>query len=228
MAADPTPLRFEPLNALEYFRLLVEDSQSIPLLEAAFSLALDADPMLDLQSALSEFDQLATEMAQHCRGASTERERLQRALVFFYKDKGFAGNAHDYYNPDNSYLHKVLKTRRGIPITLAVLFSELVRPMGLEVDGVPFPGHFLLRARLREGIAILDPFTGDSLSQEDLERRAAPYGMRPERLLHPASARQILIRMLSNLQAIYSERGEDEVLKRVQARLGVLQGAGSH
>jgi regulator of sirC expression with transglutaminase-like and TPR domain len=227
MAADPTPLRFEALNSLDYFRLLVEDAQSIPLLEAAFSLAVDADPTLDLLAALSEFDQLATDMAQHCRGSLTERDRLQRALVFFYKEKGFAGNADDYYHPDNSYLHKVLQTRRGIPITLGVLFSELVRPIGLEVDGVPFPGHFLLRARLREGIAILDPFTGDSLSQADLERRAAPYGMRPERLLHPASARQILIRMLSNLQAIYSDRGEHEMLQRVQARMAILQESGS-
>ena len=66
-------------------------------------------------------------MAHRCRGSSTESGRLQRALVFFYQEKGFAGNAQDYYNPDNSYLHKVLQTRRGIPITLAVLFSELVR-----------------------------------------------------------------------------------------------------
>lgn len=225
MAADPTPLRFEPLTSLDYFRLLVEDAHSIPLLEAAFSLGLDADPALDLQSALSEFDTLATEMAEHCRGSSTENDRLQRALVFFYAKKGFAGNATDYYHPDNSDLHKVLHTRRGIPITLAVLFSELVRPMGLEIDGVSFPGHFLLRVRLREGMAILDPFTGESLSQADLERRAAPYGVRLERLLHPASARQILIRMLSNLQAIHTDRGEYEALHRVQARLAILQGS---
>jgi len=170
-----------------------------------------------------KFDSLATEMAQRCRGSSTESGRLQRALVFFYNEKGFSGNADDYYHPDHSYLHKVLQTRRGIPISLAVLFSELTRHIGLEIDGVSFPGHFLLRARLHEGIAILDPFTGDSLDQASLERRAAPYGVRPERLLHPASARQILIRMLSNLQAIHAERGEHEVLQRVQARLAILQ-----
>lgn len=227
MATDPTPLHFEPLNGLDYFRLLVEDAQSIPLLEAAFSLALDAYPTLDLQAAMSDFDRLATEMSQRCRGSSTERGRLQRALVFFYNEKGFAGNADDYYHPDNSYLHKVLQTRRGIPISLAVLFSELVRHIGLDVDGVSFPGHFLMRARLHEGIAVLDPFTGDSLDQSSLDRRAAPYGVRPERLLHPASPRQILIRMLSNLQAIHTERGEHALLHRVQARLSILQESGS-
>jgi len=225
MAADSTPSMYEPIPELAYFRLLVGDTQTIPLLEAAVCIAADAYPALDLQAALSEFDGLARLLADRCRGASTEHARLQRTLRFFYGESGFAGNASNYYDPDNSYLHKVMQTRRGIPISLAVLFCEPARHVGLDVEGVAFPGHFLLKAQLHEGMAIIDPFTGESLDHTALERRAAPYGVRPERLLHPASAHQILIRMLSNLQAIHGQQGQHDLLEKVEARLQILHDA---
>jgi regulator of sirC expression with transglutaminase-like and TPR domain len=215
---------YEPTTALGYFRMLVGDASSIPLLEAAASIALDAYPSLDLQSSLSEFDRLARRLADDCRSASTERARLQRALRFFYVEQGFAGNTRAYYDPDNSYLHRVIETRRGIPISLAVLFAELARHVGLDVDGVAFPGHFLLRVNLHEGIAVIDPFSGKSLDAETLGRRAAPHGVPVERLLQPASAQQILVRMLHNLRAVHAEQGRADLLEKVEARLRIVQG----
>jgi regulator of sirC expression with transglutaminase-like and TPR domain len=216
---------FEPLSPLAYFRLLVAQAGStdeLALFEAAASLAQDAHPELDLQATLDAFDRLAADLADACRGASTELARLQRALRFFYLMRGFAGNANDYYDPDNSYLHRVLETRRGIPISLAVLFAELARHVGLEVEGIAFPGHFLLRANLHAGVVIVDPFSGRSLDHEELTRRAAPYGLPLERLLQPASARQILIRMLNNLSAIHAQQGRRDLLDKVAQRLRVL------
>jgi regulator of sirC expression with transglutaminase-like and TPR domain len=214
---------YRPIPALDYFRLLTGDAASIPLFEAAASIALDAYPALDLQATVAAFDRLAGQLADDCRGASTETARLQRTLHFFYLKQGFAGNAQAYHDPDNSYLHRVIETRRGIPISLAVLFAELARHVGLEVDGVAFPGHFLLRVNLHEGMVVIDPFTGSGLDRNDLERRAAPYGGRPERLLGPATSRQILIRMLSNLQAIHTGQGDSTRLAKVEERLRVLQ-----
>jgi regulator of sirC expression with transglutaminase-like and TPR domain len=215
---------YQPVSPLEYFRLLVggAEGSDIPLLEAAASLALDAHPNLNLQDCLAAFDRLARDMAQACRQASTEPARLQRALHFFHVTQGFAGNRRDYYDPDNSYLHRVLETRSGIPISLAVLFTELARQVGLEADGVAFPGHFLVRVNLHEGMAVIDPFTGASLDRDELARRAAPFGVPPERLLHPASSRQILIRMLNNLAAIHARRGDDALLGKVRERLQIL------
>jgi regulator of sirC expression with transglutaminase-like and TPR domain len=214
---------YQPVPALDYFRMLVDDAASIPLLEAAASLALDAYPTLDLQSSLAEFDRMARRLGDECRHESTQAGRLKRALRFFYVTQRFAGNAHAYYDPDNSYLHRVIETRRGIPITLAVLFAELAGHVGLEVDGIAFPGHFLLRVNLHEGMVVVDPFTGRSLDREELERRAAPHGVAAERLLHPASPRQILIRMLNNLRSIHASQGEADRLEKVLARLRILQ-----
>lgn len=213
---------FQPVTALDYFRLLVEDPDSIPLLEAAASLALDAHPELDLQAELAGFDRLADRLAAACRGASTETARLQRTLRFFFATEGFAGNARAYHDPDNSYLHRVMQTRRGIPISLAVLLAELAHHVGLDVDGVAFPGHFLLRVNLHEGTVILDPFSGRSLDRPELERRAAPYGGPVDRLLGPASARQVLVRMLNNLRAIHAAQGRRDLLDAVDGRLRIL------
>ena len=213
---------YEPLPDLAYFRLLVGDPRAIPLLEAAASIGVIAYPALDLQETLSTFDGLASQVAEHCSGASTDMIRLQRLGRFFYGKLGFAGNINDYYDPDNSFVHRVLETRRGIPITLAVLFTELARHVGLDAVGVPFPGHFLIKVRLHDGVAVIDPFTGQSLDHEELLRRASAHGGSLERLLMPASSRQILIRMLHNLQAIYEQQGSTTRLDQVTARLRIL------
>ena len=216
---------YEPTTALGYFRMLVSDADSIPLLEAAASLALDAYPTLDLQASLAEFDRLAGQLAADCRSVSTETARLQQALHFFYVTQGFAGNVRAYHDPDNSYLHRVLETRRGIPITLAVLFAELVRHIGLEVDGIGFPGHFLLRVNLHEGVVVIDPFTGESLDGAELARRAAPHGVEAQALLQPAAPQQILIRMLNNLHAAHARAGREDLLEKVRERLRIVQAA---
>lgn len=214
---------YQRITDLDYFRMLVDDPDTIPLLEAAASIALDAYPELDLQATLAEFDRLARLLADDCRRASTETARLQRALRFFYVAQGFAGNTRAYYDADNSYLHRVMETRRGIPITLAVLFAELARHVGLDVDGVGFPGHFLLRVNLHAGIVVVDPFTGTTVDAAELERRAAPHGVGAKSLLHPASARQILIRMLGNLRALHAEQGRRDLLEKVVERLRILE-----
>lgn len=214
---------FQPIPELAYFRLLVADSQAIPLLEAATSIGVDAYPSLDLQETLSTFDGLAQQLAESCRGASTETARLQRVGRFFYGKLGFAGNVNNYYDPDNSYVHRVLATRRGIPITLALLFTELGRHVGLDIDGIAFPGHFLVKVNLHDGIVVIDPFSGRSLDIDELQHRAAPHGVPLERLLRPASAREILIRMLSNLQAIHLQQDRTDLLDSVGQRLRILQ-----
>jgi regulator of sirC expression with transglutaminase-like and TPR domain len=181
---------YQTISDLDYFRMLVKDAQTMPLLESAIVLGRMVNPELDLQQVQADVDALAAQLAQACRSASTERARLTHALQWFYGTHGFA---------------------------------ELTRHIGLELSGVSFPGHFLLRADLHEGVVIIDPFTGASLDRETLVQRAAPYGVEPERLLGPASAPQILMRMLNNLQAIYAQQGRDELLEHCMARLRILQ-----
>ena len=149
---------------------------------------------------------------------------------FFYQELGFAGNLNDYYNPDNSYLHRVLSTRRGIPISLAVIYMELAGQIGLDVKGISFPGHFLMKLSVKSGDIIIDPFNGTSLSREDLEELLEPYfvqGRGPDdppiaSYLANASSHTILVRMLRNLKALFAEHPHWRQFLNVQQRLVML------
>ncbi len=214
---------YQASSNLEYFRLLVAEPQDIPLLEAAICLGQIAYPELDIESAQHHFDTLAGQLAARCRDSSTELARLHQTSQFFYHELGFAGNVNNYYDADNSFVHKVIESRRGIPISLALLFCELARSVGLDANGISFPGHFLVRIDLHEGAVILDPFTAQSLSAEDLSERAEPYDDDLESLLQVASPRQVLVRMLSNLRVIYEQEDQPLALQAVQQRLDILQ-----
>jgi regulator of sirC expression with transglutaminase-like and TPR domain len=151
---------------------------------------------------------------------------------FFFRDMGFGGNVNNYYDPDNSYLNVVLRTRRGIPITLAVLWLELAQGLGLKARGVNFPGHFMVKVNLPDGQAVIDPFTGQSLSREDLSERLEPYKRRnglvddfdvPVGLyLQAATPRDILARMLRNLKEVHRTQEDWLRLIAVLDRLLIL------
>lgn len=215
---------YKAISPLDYFGLLVADPDGIPLLEAAASIALDAFPEMDLQRFLDAFDELARRLSEDCRGVGAERARLERALRFFHQKHGFAGNIASYYDPDNSYLHRVLETRRGIPISLAVLFVELLRGIGLDAHGVGFPGHFLVRVDFADGYSAIDPFTGSVLDRELLARLADAHAAPTETLLARATAPQILARMLGNLRQIHERRGDGAMRDKVEARIRLLAG----
>jgi regulator of sirC expression with transglutaminase-like and TPR domain len=145
---------------------------------------------------------------------------------------GFAGNVNDYYDPNNSYLSEVLRRRRGIPITLAVVFVEMVKTVGLDACGVSFPGHFLAKVNLHEGPVVIDPFSGRSLTQEDILERLDPYrkqlGLVGENeiptglFLQAASNREILLRMLYNLREIYRQKSDRARMLKVLQRIAIL------
>jgi regulator of sirC expression with transglutaminase-like and TPR domain len=145
---------------------------------------------------------------------------------------GFGGNVNNYYDPDNSFLNAVLRTRRGIPITLAVLWLELAQGLGLKARGVNFPGHFMVKVNLPNGQVVIDPFTGQSLSREDLSERLEPYKRRnglvddfdvPVGLyLQAATPREILARLLRNLKEIHRTQEDWLRLIAVLDRLLIL------
>lgn len=221
---SPTPLA--------YFAALVRDDDSLPLLEAATAIAQDEYPDLDVQEVLGDVDQLLARLRRRCAEDANHLQRLRALNQFFFRDLGFGGNVNNYYDPDNSYLNVMLKTRRGIPITLAVLWLELAQGMGLKARGVSFPGHFMVKVNLPDGQVVMDPFTGQSLSREELSERLEPYKRRnglvddfdvPVGLyLQAAPSREILARMLRNLKEIHRTAEDWLRLIAVQDRLLVL------
>ncbi len=218
------------ITALDYFASLVRQDDSIPLFEAALALAQDADPQLDLSAPQAEVDVLAMKLQQRLPADASVIQRLRMLNHFFYRELGFAGNVNDYYAADNSYLHHVISTRRGIPISLAVVYMELAQQIGLDVQGISFPGHFLMKLSVQAGDIILDPFNGESLSREELEERLEPYlasdlytaDMTLVAYLQPAHPRDILVRMLRNLKALFMEQLHWDRVLGVQERLVIL------
>ena len=152
-------------------------------------------------------DRLAASPGEGPRGTIDALNR------FLFEDEGFAGNTGDYDDPRNSFLNQVLDRRTGIPITLAVVYIEVARRAGIRVDGVNFPGHFLLRYPLspeedHRSAVFVDPFHGGSILSEtdcrSLLRRHAGDGVEFDpRFLAPATKQQILVRMLGNLKRLY-------------------------
>src|SRR5665647_3072196 len=220
-------------SPLQYFSSLVQSDAHFPLLEAAISLAQDEYPDLDVQQVLGDVDQLLARVKRRLPADSPDLQRLRALNQFFFRDLSFGGNVNDYYDPDNSYLNAVLRTRRGIPITLAVLWLELAVGLGLNARGVAFPGHFMVKVNLPKGQVLIDPFSGQSLSREELAERLEPFRQRsgvvdefevPMGLyLQSAPPREIISRMLRNLKDIHRTQEDWQRLISVQDRLIVLQ-----
>ena len=220
----PTPL--------EYFSALVHADADFPLLEAAISLAQDEYPELAVQQVLGDVDQLLARLLRRLPADAGPLQRLRALNQFVYRDLNFAGNFNNYTDPDNSYVHVVLRTRLAIPISMAVIWLELAQGIGLAARGVSFPGHFLVKVNLTEGQVVIDPLTGQSLNREDLAERLEPYRQNSELVdehevplglyLQAAQPRDIIARMLHNLKEIHAVQEDWVRLVAVLDRLIVL------
>jgi regulator of sirC expression with transglutaminase-like and TPR domain len=224
--------QYHPTTPLAYFESLVQSDSDFPLLEAAASLGQDEEAGLDVQQILADVDRLLARLKRRIPDGADGLSCLAMLTQFFYGDLGFGGNTNNYYAAENSYLSEVLRTRKGIPISLAVIWLELARGLGLEAQGVSFPGHFLVKVTLDEGLVVLDPLNGESLGLDTLAERLAPFrrfdsvledGDAPLGLhLQACPPRDLLARMLHNLKEIFNSQDDDLRLIAVMDRLVIL------
>jgi regulator of sirC expression with transglutaminase-like and TPR domain len=203
----------------------------LDLLTGALLIARDAHPALDLAEQRARLDELARPLEKH--GLSRMPPTVQARLLsdYLYVVRGFHGAKADYYDPRNSFLNEVLDRKTGIPITLAVVYIEVARRLGVDALGVGFPGHFLVRLapRLDDPSAhrnepvIVDPFHHGRLLDEpalsELLRRAKVRAPLSSEMLEPARTRHVVARMLMNLRGIYTGRGDTARLLVVLDRL---------
>ncbi|GIL04870.1 tetratricopeptide repeat protein [Betaproteobacteria bacterium PRO7] len=218
------------MNALESFERLIGARCEAPLalLEAAASVPLyarqDFDPAQVVRTVRAWGERLRARIAPDASTVS----RLRMLNHFYFDELGFRPNEDEYYSVDNSYLHRVVERRTGIPITLSLLYIEVGRAIGLKLAGVGFPGHFLVKLAMSEGALFIDVFgRGQTLSADALRARLkavlrgsaepplAPY-------LRAASEREVLARLLRNLKAIHAEHEEWPALLEIQHRLVAL------
>jgi regulator of sirC expression with transglutaminase-like and TPR domain len=221
-------LSFDPPSPLEYFATLVQSDDNFPLLEAAVSIGHIQAPEMDVQGVLSEVDGWLVRLRLRVASDAAPLARLMALNQFFYKDLGFGGNLNDFYATSNSYIHELVETRRGIPISMAVVWLELAQSIGLTPTGVSFPGHFLIKISLPMGQAVIDPLSGQSFSGEKLSEMLEPYRLTQDfevplgLYLQAAPARDVLARMLRNLKEIFKSQKQWTHWLEVQERLIVL------
>ena len=213
-------------------KLAKTSEQEMNLAEAALLIAMDEYPGLDVDAYLRQIDELATSVQQRLPAQAGLEDTLVTLNQFLFVEQGFSGDTDDYDDPRNSFLNEVLDRKRGIPITLSIIYMEVGRRLGLPLKGVSFPGHFLVKFSTREGEVVLDPFSGGSLmSKEDLvEMLEETYGASTdstsaplERLLAAAGKKEILVRMLRNLKGAYLRRERYEKALTVIDRILLIQ-----
>jgi regulator of sirC expression with transglutaminase-like and TPR domain len=184
------------------------------LAEGALILAAEAKPDVDIKGGLDCIADLAGRSRALVENAASARAAIEALNYSLFELERFRGNQEQYDDPRNSFLDEVLARRRGIPITLSILYVEVARRLGFEAYGISFPGHFLAKVvgvpEAPGGEVIVDPFFGRTLSHEDCaERLRAAAGddisFDPD-WLRPASAREIYVRMLNNLKLHYLQR----------------------
>jgi regulator of sirC expression with transglutaminase-like and TPR domain len=211
-------------SARARFAALLERPQ-IPLDEAALAIAAEEYPDLEPRESMSALDALAARVGQRV-GDLRPPLRVLQSMRAVLREEGFRGNEKEYYDPRNSFLNEVLVRKLGIPLSLSLLTIEVARRLGLELQGVGFPGHFLVKCPAQAGLPgdiFIDAFNGWELlgSDECTARFRAVLHGRPfdQSLLDPVDSRHILTRLLHNLKRIYVERGDDVRILWVVDRL---------
>lgn len=218
------------------------DEESLPLLATALLIARDEYPAMDP----ARYDRAVQGHVDHLRAelATLPGEPQKMAAInrHLFDELGYSGDHDEYYDPRNSYLNEVLDRRRGNPVSLALVQMEVARRLGVPLDGVSFPGHFLVRLPVDDGLLVMDPFNGGRpLGVDELRERARTHlgGQSPDdqmlaQILDPASPRAILMRMLRNLHGLYAEaeqwdraaRSADRLLKLAPDDVDALRDRG--
>jgi regulator of sirC expression with transglutaminase-like and TPR domain len=213
-------------TGLDAFSALIADGD-FDLARACLGVAQDEYPRLDVDACLGELDAMAGVIRRRLAADAFPEQRVAALNHHLFAELGFRGNVDAYYDPRNSYLNEVLARRTGIPISLSVIYMVVGRRIGLALEGVSFPGHFMVKLRVRRGELVLDPYAGGvprgAAELRERLRDALPGGLAGEAdlapFLAPTPHRQILARLLRNLKTIYLKAGDAERALAVMNRM---------
>jgi regulator of sirC expression with transglutaminase-like and TPR domain len=197
-------------------RIAAASPQNVSLAEGALLIAAEEYEDLDVDGYLRRIDEMGATLHRRLRSDISATEALLALNRYVFEELGFSGNPDDYYDPRNSYLNDVVDRRLGIPITLAILYIEIGRRIGLQLHGVSFPSHFLVKCTVRDGTIILDPYAqGASLGTEELRQRLHMLAkdLRVDdklmkAMLAAAAPNEVFARILRNLRAIYLSKSD--------------------
>lgn len=214
----------------ELTRLFAEPDERVDLWSAALWLARLDNDEVDVDAYRRQLDRMATEISADLEKDAPERARLAGLDKFFFKESGFHGSRRDYGNRSNSYVNEVLDDREGLPITLSLIYMELGKRLGLRIEGIGLPGHFVVRYRPAEGDGhLIDVFEGgQAITPDEAAKRVREAtGAAPtDAQMQPMTKRAILVRMLHNLLgAARNASDEGAMLRYLDALLTIAPDA---
>ena len=188
--------------------------EEIDLVGAALLIARVSYPRLDE----AVYRQYLSELTGRLRSRLNKTDRpvamIEKLNRILFEEEGFRGNRHNYFDPDNSFINRVVDRKLGIPITLSLIYTEVGKKAGMNLSGIALPVHFITALFHESGRTLIDPFKqGEILSEEEcrtmVRRRLGEESAFDTRQLNPARPKEILIRMLRNLKAIYLQTHND-------------------
>jgi regulator of sirC expression with transglutaminase-like and TPR domain len=192
----------------EFREAVDRPDEALDLARAALAIARDDYRDLNIAGYISRLERLSAQVARRLGPRHSVLQSIAALNHVLFEEEGYRGNRDNYYDAKNSFLNEVIDRKRGIPITLSVLYMEIARRIGLQLQGVGFPGHFLVKYADGSEEIIIDPFNrGEIKSLNDVRRMLQElYGGRiafHPGLLDAVTRKQILRRILNNLKGIY-------------------------
>ena len=197
----------------DFAQMAARADDAIEIDRGALLIAAEEYPDLWIDEYLDKLEGFAQRVLNLLYKDAGPHETLARLNQVLFEEESFRGDSKEYYDPRNSYFNEVIDRRIGIPITLSAVYGEVARRVGFRLQGVSFPGHFLLKHEMEEGEIIIDPFhRGQILTHDDCRARLKDSSQgklefRPQQLAS-TSPRLMLFRILGNLKSIYVNRRE--------------------
>ncbi len=217
-------LRFDQLQKI--FMGFHEQRNQVDLEEGVYRLATVAYPAFKKQDLTKALDRMAQDVDEllDFHDASPD-EAIDILRRYLFEEKGFRGNTEHYYDPDNSYINRVLERRLGIPITLCCVYLLITKRLDMPAYGVGLPGHFVIAHEVYPNIRYLDPYNGGrELTRKDCEAIVRQSGVAfKQEFLRYTPPPQILARIMVNLINVYSEQGNSRLAHRLTQLLDILQ-----
>jgi len=205
-------------------RFCAKHKDDLDLEEGAFLIAKHAFPSVDMRVYADLLNFFAAELQPRLDPSEQPEELAVKIGAYFSHEKGFSGNESDYYNTENHYINKVIETKRGVPITLSVIYMLVLRRLNFPVEGIGMPGHFIVRYNFGNKSLLADPFNGGKiLSIDDCKKSLGKLGYTFQKeYLEPVSSRQILERMLRNLVLVFDKENQTAKMQSLLQCIDIL------
>ncbi len=211
-----------------FVELMSSDEADIDIALAALLVAAEQSPFINIERQLKRLNHIAEKVRRRLPESPSHHDVIRTLNYVLFEDEKFYANSEDYYNPSNSYLNSVLDTKKGIPITLSIVYIAVASRIDENMEGVNFPGHFLVNFPTPQGNIIIDPYNkGLIRTHADLKTLLKNVARNEisfdSSLLVPVTKKKIIFRLLNNLKQIFQQKRDVETELHMLDRMLIVE-----